>query len=104
MLEDELIAEIGKLCNQRGLWWAHFNVVYRGRRDLIGSYGFPDLVIAGRSGVLFRECKAAGGTLRPDQQNWRDALRYSGQDWALWRPEDLRDGIIERELDSIMTA
>jgi len=98
--EEELVERIGALCERYGLRWAHFNIVYRGRRSLHGCYGYPDLTIAGPRGVIFRECKAQS-TLRPDQRRWRDMLRRSGQDWEVWRPIDLATGRVEKELAAI---
>lgn len=60
--------------------------------------GFPDWVIAGRNGVLFRELKSEGGILEPAQRVWRNRLKLSGQDWAIWRPSDLLYGRITLEL------
>ena len=101
MKEDDLIADIGKVCDRLGLWWVHFPVVYYGRRDIQGCHGFPDLLIMGRNGLLFRECKMPGNTLRPNQELWRNALLATGRDWAVWYPEDLRSGQIETELAAI---
>ena len=100
MTENELVERIGKLCTSYGLLWCHFVGVYRGRRALHGRYGYPDLTIVGPRGILFRECKA-GSALRLGQKEWRDALRASGQDWAVWYPVDLSSGRIERELAAV---
>jgi hypothetical protein len=59
--------------------------------------GFPDLMLVGRT-VMFRELKRELGKLRPDQEAWRDALVAAGADWGVWRPSDLRLGVIEDEL------
>lgn len=60
--------------------------------------GFPDLVIAGPGGVLYRELKMPGGSLSPEQVSWKWTLLTSGQNWAVWQPADLESGKIEREL------
>jgi len=99
--EDDLIAAVGALCVRHQLLWAHFTVVYRGRRDIHGCYGFPDLVIAGPGGILFRECKSAGGKLRREQRYWSVVLGFAGGDWAVWQPADLDSGRIEDELQAI---
>lgn len=58
--------------------------------------GWPDLVLVRGSRLLFRELKVGRGHLEPEQEQWRDALRAAGADWAEWRPEQM-DAII-REL------
>jgi hypothetical protein len=64
--------------------------------------GFPDWVIVGPRGVLWRELKSEFGTLRPEQRLWGRVLRAAGADWAIWRPSDWLDGTVERELRGIM--
>lgn len=49
--------------------------------------GFPDLVLV-KDRVLYRELKAAGGKLTPEQRAWGDALLKAGQDWKVWTPDD----------------
>jgi hypothetical protein len=70
------------------------------RRESSGA-GFPDLVIAGRRGVLFVELKSFSGSLTPDQRRWGSVLREAGQEWIVWRPSQLVDGTITRALESI---
>ncbi len=50
--------------------------------------GFPDLVIVGRKGFLFREIKTQGGRVRPEQQTWITKLALAKADVAVWRPSD----------------
>lgn len=57
--------------------------------------GWPDMTLV-REVTLYRECKSATGRLRPEQEEWRDALIAAGQSWAIWTPAD-RDAI-SREL------
>lgn len=53
-----------------------------------GDPGFPDLVLAHRTGtILFVELKAAQGRLSEHQQRWRDRLEQTGR-YRLWRPAD----------------
>ncbi|MGW9825080.1 VRR-NUC domain-containing protein [Brevibacterium pityocampae] len=59
--------------------------------------GFPDLVLV-RERTLFRELKSATGVLSPPQRTWLAALRTSGADADVWKPEHLMSGVIEREL------
>lgn len=62
--------------------------------------GFPDLVIAGPKGHLFRELKTAGGKVSKPQHEWAQALQASA-DVAVWRPADWLSGRIQHELEAI---
>jgi len=57
---------------------------YRSQRSVPG---FPDTVIVGGRGVLYRELKMAKGVVSPDQTYWIAALIEAGQDAGVWRPE-----------------
>ncbi len=71
-------------------------------RDSRGSYpGFPDLVIVGPGGVLYRELKSATGRITQDQKIWLAALHVNGMNVGIWRPADMASGRINRELHSI---
>lgn len=89
MTEDELLGEVIALCDEYGVLWFHD---YDSRRDVPG---FPDLVLAGMSQLLFAELKSAYGQLRPGQTTWRYRLMAAGQQYELWRPADLASGHIE---------
>lgn len=52
-----------------------------------GDRGFPDLVIAGCR-VIYRELKAEGGRVSPDQVGWLHTLAAAGVDAQIWRPRD----------------
>jgi hypothetical protein len=69
------------------------------RRDT--SAGFPDLVISGQGGVLYRELKSERGRLRPEQLDWLSRLTQGGADAAIWRPSDMTSGRIKEELTAI---
>ena len=69
------------------------------RRD--SCAGFPDLVISGQAGHIFRELKTAEGRLRPEQADWIARLTQGGADAAVWRPVDLASGRVQRELTAI---
>ena len=57
-----------------------------------GHKGFPDLVIVGPAGVLFRELKNATNKLSPEQVSWLHTLDLAGADAGVWRPEDWARG------------
>jgi hypothetical protein len=62
-----------------------------------GTPGFPDLVIAGALGCLFREVKSATGRCTTEQSVWLALL----PDGEVWTPKEWRSGLIERELRQI---
>jgi hypothetical protein len=84
------------LCKVLGVMYFH---PYDSRRSVPG---FPDLLLVGTDGFAFRELKSDNGAMRPEQRQWRDALRAAGADWGLWRPEDLESGRIRAELAALM--
>ena len=69
----------------------------------VSEPGFPDMVIVGAGGVLWRELKRQNGRLRPGQIEYGSALQAAGQDWKVWRPSDLIGGVIEAELRQLAT-
>lgn len=66
--------------------------------------GFPDLVIIGPGGILWRELKTATGRLSRSQIDWLTALRTAGADAGIWRPNDLANGTITKQLKTIHKA
>ena len=60
------------------------------------SPGWPDLVIVGPGGVLWREVKTARDRLSPRQWDWGDRLITAGQDWAVWGPADYPENAREQ--------
>ena len=48
--------------------------------------GFPDLVIVGSNGVLYRELKTMTGVVTEEQKYWLSILQAAGADVAIWRP------------------
>lgn len=58
---------------------------YDSRRN---TAGFPDLVIVGAGGVLFRELKTDTGRVDPEQRKWLADLGVAGADADIWRPRD----------------
>ena len=108
MTEAQFVAEITRRCGERGIRWMHIDNVHhtrrRGSQEGNKIVGFPDLLLVGRAGIMFRECKSVDGAyrgLRPAQADWKYALRVAGQDWALWSPADLESGRIDQELDQL---
>lgn len=82
------------LCRWLGLHYFHDNDSRRNRA------GFPDLVIVGNHGVLYRELKAAKGRVRPEQATWLSRLQLAGADADVWRPADMTRRI-PRELKAL---
>lgn len=92
MSEDDLMRRIQRLCRDLGLLAYHTH-------DSRGSApGYPDWHIVGRSRSIFRECKTETGRTTADQDEWIERLRAVGHDVGVWRPCDLFDGSIQREL------
>lgn len=56
--------------------------------------GWPDVVLVGARGAIFRELKTAKGKTTPMQDYWLEALVEAGQDAAVWRPADWPDRIV----------
>lgn len=84
------------MAEDRALFW-HYCPDTRHCR---GDRGWVDLVIIGPKAALFREVKTADGRRTTDQLLFGDALRRAGLDYQVWRPADLQDGGIARELDT----
>ena len=90
---------VRSLCADLGLYAYH---AADSRRSW--GAGFPDLVIAGPRGILFREAKTENGALTRGQKLWGYRLAESGGDWQVWKPRDLRPlgpghpGTIQRQL------
>ena len=83
MTEAEFQRAVIDLCRWLGLHYFHDNDSRRNRA------GFPDLVICGNGGVLYRELKTERGRIRPEQATWLDRLRQAGADADVWRPSDM---------------
>lgn len=96
MTEAQLQASILDLCRHHRLLAMHI----RDSRRNIGV-GFPDLVIAGRGGVIFRELKNDTLQPTPEQMTWLGTLDAGGADAALWRPGHWEDGTVREVLARI---
>ncbi len=81
MTERQLLDAVRDACRWAGLLTYH---THHSRRS---EPGFPDLVVVGPHGVIFRELKADRGRLSPDQRRWLDRLTQAGADAAVWRPD-----------------
>lgn len=99
MREDELMEHIRTLVTDLGLYAYHG---HDSRRSW--GPGFPDLVLAGPRGILFREAKDEHNVLSRNQKLWGYRLAESGGNWEVWRPRDLlprgggRPGVIQAQL------
>jgi hypothetical protein len=99
MTEQQLLDCVCDLCDVFHLRYCHFRTArtVRGWVTAIqGNKGFPDLVVAGARGVMYRELKSATGKPTLDQREWLALLGG-----AVWRPDDWLSGRIERELRAI---
>lgn len=93
--EAQLQDAVTGMCKLFGIAWYH---PYFSRRSVPG---WPDMALCGSRGFLLRELKTEKGSVTPDQQRWGHLLRQAGQSWDIWRPADLLDGRIQRELEAI---
>jgi hypothetical protein len=90
-----LDAHVRRLMTDLGLFGYH-------PRNSKGSQaGWPDWVIIGRAGILYRELKTESGTVSPEQRHVGELITRAGGNWAVWRPRHLFDGTIGRELASV---
>lgn len=102
--EAALLRQVMQLCQLLHLSVHHCRparTAHGWRTPIQGDSGFPDLVIAGPQGVLFRELKGSRGRLAAHQQQWCDVLVAAGHDWGMWRPRDLKSGRVEAELKQV---
>lgn len=92
--ERELQAHIIGLAQAMG--WLCYHT-YDSRRS---TPGYPDLhLVHPRGGRhLMRELKTERGRLSKAQITWIEALRQASVDVGVWRPRDVVDRSIEREL------
>ena len=97
MSEAQLQSAVRRLCGDLGLAVEHVEDSLNGRTWLPGM---PDLVIFGKE-ILFRELKNSGNSLSPKQRRVRAIIVAAGGDYAVWRPMDLLDGTIARQLTAI---
>lgn len=77
---------------------------YHTRDSRRSAKGFPDLVIAGPGGLIFRELKTDSGTWTIDQKAWGHALVVARADFDTWRPADWHAGRIRLQLEALAAA
>jgi hypothetical protein len=92
---DSLEAHVRKVIADLGLFG------YHPRNSKGSAAGWPDWVIVGRGGILYRELKSEHGSLSPEQRHVGELITRAGGSWAVWRPRDLLDGTIARVLASL---
>ncbi len=95
MTEAKLQETVRQLCVNLGLYHYHPH----DSRHSAG--GWPDSVIAGPRGILFRELKRQDKSPTAEQARVGALLTAAGADYAVWRPLDLLDGTIAREVAAI---
>lgn len=105
MSEDDLLGAVLDMAAVHGIRTVHFRAAKteRGWRTPVqgDGKGWPDLVLVGPRGVLFRELKSRAGLPTAEQQAWLGALGDAGQNAGVWRPADLRSGRILTELRAV---
>lgn len=83
MNEKEFQGNVVELAHYMGYLTYH---TFDSRRS---EPGFPDLVIAGKNRILFREIKTEKGMLTAAQLTWGGALTAGQGDWDVWRPSEM---------------
>lgn len=96
MPEADLTEQVRQYARDLGI-----ELRYHTHRSQHSPAGFPDEVLLGRRGILFRELKRQGKHPTPDQQAWLDGLSAVGLDADVWRPADLLSGRILAEMRAI---
>ena len=91
---DSLDAHLRRLMEDLGLWGFHV------RNSRGSERGWPDWVIIGRK-ILYRELKTEHGSLTPEQRAVGARITRAGGNWAVWRPHDLLNGTIARQLTDL---
>ena len=101
--EDDVLAAIVQYAQLRGILVHHSRPARTANgwaTPIQGDKGLPDLILAGRNGVLFRELKTARGRLSEDQDTWISRLVRARQNVAVWRTTDWPTRI-RKELEEI---
>ncbi len=87
MTERQLLDAVRDACRWSGL------LVYHTADSRRSEPGFPDVVVVGPHGVIFRELKADRGRLTSEQVRWLDRLSQAGADASVWRPDAWPDQV-----------
>lgn len=88
--------QVEDLCGKHDVLYHHCGTA----RTCHGK-GLPDLLLAGKYHLGFRELKMSGNDPRHEQVTWKYRLLASGQDYKVWYPKDLYSGLIEQELAAL---
>jgi hypothetical protein len=97
MTEAKLQETVRQLCKNLGLFHYH---PFDSRRS---EPGWPDSVVIGYGGIIFRELKSERGVVSTDQRQVGHMIRAAGGSWGVWRPSDLFAGTIAAELAELAT-
>lgn len=81
MLEAEFQSRIVECATLHRVETFHVNLSIR------SEPGWPDLVLVGANGALFRELKKQDGKVTPAQTFWLGILEDAGLDTGVWRPD-----------------
>lgn len=95
MTEAELTRHVVAYCKDLDLLRFHVH------NSMRMEAGFPDEIIIGPGGLIWRELKREGVSLTFRQRQVGQRLTDAGQDWGVWRPSDLLSGRIVAELEAI---
>ena len=95
MTEAQLEDHVRALCADLGVLRFHV----RNSRGM--APGWPDDVLVGAQGILYRELKSEHGVLSAEQRATGEAINRGRGNWRVWRPSDLLSGQIAAELTEI---
>lgn len=91
--------ELDAYVRQQALWMGLY--AFHPAISVGSEKGWPDWVLLGSNGLLFRECKIPPDGCTSEQRAVGYALQAVGQDWAIWTPADVQSGLIVREMERI---
>jgi len=97
MSEAALQESVRKMCDGLALTVQHVENSLQGR---VWVKGWPDLAIIGTT-IIYRELKRQSESPTADQRRIGAIIQRAHGDWAVWRPDDLYDGTIARQLTAI---
>ena len=95
MSEAEVERQVRQIARELGL------LVYHTHDSRRSHSGWPDWVLSGKCGVIFRELKRQDGKPTRAQQAWLDALTAAGMNAGVYRPSDLLTGRLAAELAAL---